>query len=401
MSATTLIARPTRQTIVRDDATFGLYALLGLFAFIESSVGPSMPFLREKLGMSFSMGGLHFSVFALGGVVTGLLGERIVFRIGRRAALWGGMAGMALCAAMLVLSPVVLGTLAAAFALGAIAGLALMTNQSSLSDKHGDGRTVAIAESNVAASCASILGPLAIGTFDRVGIGWQWGLLAASPAFLLLAWRFGKMTIPPAPKPAASEAPAGPLPRLFWIYAVVLFMVASIEWVMFSWGAEFLDTEVGMSAGSAATAMSAFFVAMAIGRFAGARLAQVKSGTTLLFWAIGGAAVGFPIFWLGGNPVVSVIGLFIAGIGIANFYPLSVAAAATAASTMADKATARLMLVGASAFLIVPLFVGAIADAVGMRWGFGIVVPLLAGALLALAYARRQAPGLRVAIGSD
>ena len=140
--------------------------------------------------------------------------------------------------------------------------------------------------------------------------------------------------------------------------------------------------------------MSVFLGAMAIGRIIGARLAQLKNGSTLLLWALGGAMIGFPIFWLGGNPVVSVAGLFIAWVGVANFYPLSVGAATTAAADMADKATARLMLVGASAFLAVPLVVGGLADGIGIKWAFGIVIPLLAFALATLLYARRYAAGI-------
>ncbi|MCA9881053.1 MAG: hypothetical protein KC442_24810, partial [Thermomicrobiales bacterium] len=39
--------------------------------------------------------------------------------------------------------------------------------------------------------------------------------------------------------------------------------------------------------------------------------------------------------------------------------------------------------------LLAPLVVGALADVVGMRWGFGIVAPLLVAAAICLALAMR------------
>jgi hypothetical protein len=110
----------------------------------------------------------------------------------------------------------------------------------------------------------------------------------------------------------------------------------------------------------------------------------------LLLAALGLALAGFPIFWLAPAPLVSVAGLFVAGIGIANFYPLTIAAAASAAADRPDQATARLAISGAGAMLTVPLIVGLISDLVDMRWGFGIVLPLLVAALAGTIAGRRS-----------
>jgi fucose permease len=166
-------------------------------------------------------------------------------------------------------------------------------------------------------------------------------------------------------------------------------MVSAVEWCVAYWGADYLDTEVGLSKSTAATAMSIFFGAMVAGRMLGARLARRYPGTGLLLGALALAIFGFPIFWLAPSPVGSLVGLFVAGIGIANFYPLTVAAATSIVPDRADQATARLAISGAGALLTVPLMVGAISDLVGMRWGFGVVLPLLLGAVAATIAGRR------------
>jgi fucose permease len=135
--------------------------------------------------------------------------------------------------------------------------------------------------------------------------------------------------------------------------------------------------------------MTLFFVAMTGGRFIGSRLARHYSGMVLLLAAIVVALGGFLLFWLGPAAVVSLPGLFIAGLGIANLYPLTVAAATGVAPRLIDQATARLAVATGSALLIAPFVVGVISDAAGMRWGFGIVAPVLLAAFIGATISRR------------
>ncbi len=79
-----------RGAFVRDPITWTAYGLVGYFAFTRTVLGPIMPFLREEQGLGYAAASLHFSGFALGGVLVGLLGDRVLGRWGRREALWGG-----------------------------------------------------------------------------------------------------------------------------------------------------------------------------------------------------------------------------------------------------------------------------------------------------------------------
>ncbi len=94
----------------RGRLTWTVYGLVGYFAYMETVLGPSMPFLREDLGLSYSAASLHFSAFAAGGVLIGLLGDGATGKWGRRPVLWGGAGGMALGALALIASPVAFGT---------------------------------------------------------------------------------------------------------------------------------------------------------------------------------------------------------------------------------------------------------------------------------------------------
>jgi MFS family permease len=84
------------HTFERSRITWGIYGLVGYFAYLEAVLGPVIPFLRRELQMSFTTAGLHFGAFAAGGLVMGFVGDRIAHLIGRRRMSWGGSAGMAL-----------------------------------------------------------------------------------------------------------------------------------------------------------------------------------------------------------------------------------------------------------------------------------------------------------------
>jgi MFS family permease len=369
---------------VRDRRTWAAYLLLGLFAYLETAIGPAMPFLRAELGLGYAMASLHFSAFAAGAVGIGLTGERWLRRIGRNRALWGGIAGMVGGVLLIAFSPTVVGTVLGALVMGVFGTLSLMTNQAILSDVHGDQRTIALTESNVVATSAAVTAPLFIGGFAATGLGWQTALVLPVLCTALLWWTFHDVRFPQSLPLAHGHVGGQRLPAAFWILCLVLFLVSAVEWCLAYWGADFLASVVGLDRAVAATAMTLFFVAMAGGRLIGSRLARRYPGINLLFAAIGIALCGFLLFWLAPAPALSLAGLFLAGLGIANFYPLTIAAATGAAPHLVDQATARLAVAGGLALLTAPLAVGALSDAAGMRWGFGIVVPLLMLAFVGL-----------------
>jgi fucose permease len=168
----------------------------------------------------------------------------------------------------------------------------------------------------------------------------------------------------------------------FWVYFGVLFLGISVEWCVAYWGADFLENGVGMGRSAAATALSVFFAAMLAGRILGSRLARRLPGEVLLLLTLCVAFAGFPLFWLSATPALSLLGLFVAGLGVGSIYPLAIAVSVAAAPGRTDTATARLGLAGGAAILTAPFVLGAFADRVGIERAYGIVVPLLLAAVL-------------------
>jgi fucose permease len=121
---------------------------------------------------------------------------------------------------------------------------------------------------------------------------------------------------------------------------------------------------------------------MLTGRILGSRLARRLSGGILLLVTLCVAFAGFPLFWLSAVPVLSLLGLFVVGLGVGSIYPLAIAVGVAAAPGRTDTATARLGLAGGSAILTAPFVLGAVADRVGIERAYGIVVPLLFAAVV-------------------
>src|SRR5918997_3057085 len=299
----------------RDPITWTAYGLVGYFAFTMTVLGPIMPFLREEQGLGYAAASLHFSAFALGGVLVGLLGDRVLVRWGRREALWGGAAGMALGALLLVLSPGAGATVPAALAMGVCGALLLVASEALLSDRHGEWSAVALSESNVAASACAISAPLLVGAFAASGLGWRPALVAPVAALALLAaFTFSRSQGPrERDVVVAGEggAPPGPrtLPPRYWAFWALVTLGVASEWCVGYWGADFLADGTGLTRPAAATSLTAFFAAMLLGRIASSRLARILPPAVLLAATLFVAFLGFPLFWLSLGTLLALAGL--------------------------------------------------------------------------------------------
>lgn len=367
---------------VRDRFTWLAYLMLAYYAYGMAILGPLMPFLRAELNFSYTVAGLHGSAFALGMIVAGLSSDHLARQWGRRVVFWGGGAGMAAGAVILAAGDRVMLTLVGALLMGGLGSFLLVMIQASLSDHHGEQRAIALTESNVAASISASLAPILIGTFQRAELGWRSALYIIAALFAGLFIYFQTVAVPDNRRATLKSNPATPpaLPRAYWAYWTVVMLVVSVEWCLIFWGADYLVVKVGLSKVNAATMMSVFFGAMVLGRIIGSRLSRTVPGPTLLLIAIGIAGVGFPLFWLAPFEPLNITGLFIAGLGVANLFPLTMAVAVSVGAGRSDAASARIAMASGLAILISPLILGWIADQLDLQQAYGVVAVLLLAA---------------------
>lgn len=146
---------------------------------------------------------------------------------------------------------------------------------------------------------------------------------------------------------------------------------------------------MGLARTDAALVTSLFLGAMVLGRWLGSRLVRRWPTPPVLLGALGVCAAGFLIHWMSGAAWLSVAGLFVASLGVANLYPLTLALAVGTAPGQSDLASARASLASGTAIFSLPLLLGGLADRLGVGWAYGIVLLVMALAGLVMLAAQR------------
>ena len=371
------------QTFQRDRFTWLAYLSLAFYGYFLNGLGPITPFLKDELQLTYTISSFHFTAFAVGILLVGLGGHLLIQRIGKQRSLWIGLFGMSLSALLLLVgrSPVI--TIGAAFLMGLIGSLILAIVPAALSDQHGEMKAVALSEANVIASLFATSAPLLVGWFAHSIGNWRWalGLMAGIPILMFLG--LGKISSPAVTSAAEERTQADQsLSSLFWIYWVGIVLGVSVEFCMIFWSADYMEQVLGMSKADAAQAVSLFLAAMIVGRVLGSRLVQRFSTRTVVTVSIIIAGIGFLLFWRTDNTLIGLSGLFLTGLGVANLYPLILSLAISAADGNTVQAGARATLASGTAILALPLVLGRLADAFGIRSAYGVVVLLLVSVFL-------------------
>ncbi len=366
----------------RDRLTWLAYGMLGLYNYLLSGLGPLMASLRDELSLSYTVTSLHFSAFAAGMILAGLIGDRLVARWGRRAIFWTGAAGLLAGAVSLALVRDPLLTIASVFLMGSVGSLALVLIPAILSDRHGPRRAIAIVEANILSAATGALAALTIGAGEQTPFGWRGALLLSLIVPLVLIVRFRSVPIPAPALPASgSRVFAARLPAAYWAYWVTIVLAVGVEFCLIFWGADFL-VAAGLSTAAAATTVSLFLWGMVAGRLTGRQIALRFTPEQLLPMTLMLALAGFLLYWLAPVAALTVIGLFVAGFGVANLFPLTSAMALAAAPGHSTQAAARLSFASGLAILAAPLLLGALADAIGIRVAYGVAPLFLIGAFV-------------------
>lgn len=365
-------------TLVRDQFTWLTYFVLGYYSYLLNGLGPVTPFLQAELHMSYTLSSLHFSAFAVGILIAGLTTDRIVRRFGRRRTFWIGVAGMTGGLILLLAGFHPAMTICGALIMGTIGSLVLVIIPAALSEQYGALRAVALSEANVIASLCGGMTPVMIGVFVKINVGWRGAFMLAILTILGLAFYFRHVKFPEAlPAAAAQPAPHRALPAAYWMYWGLLICAVSVEFCMIFWSASFLETERAFARSDAAFAVSIFLGAMVVGRFLGGWLSRRKTSEDIMLGSVVVCLGGFLLYWWAKPPVLTMLGLFVAGLGVSNFYPQLLALAVGSVPQQSDVASARASLASGIAILLLPLLLGWLADQFGLWAAYGIVIPLL------------------------
>ncbi len=394
---TTTVAK--QKTFVRTRFTWFAYALMFMFAVGVALPGPTVPFIGERLGLSYTQRGLHFTLLAAGNLTIGLVGDRMVDRFGNRAAAWVCVLLQVLGGVGLIYGPGLWATLPAVAVLGVGAGGCALVATATLADAHPRYQTQAISEGNIFAGIGVALTPLTVGLLERLGFGWQSMAIVLVLLGAGLALVFWDVSFP-TPRSQSAEAQASgsgerPLPPLYWMFGAVVFMTIAIEWVIISWTPDFLATVRGFDPGTAAALGSGFAWAIVIGRVLGRWLLELLPEERVLVGAYALILVIFPLYAYAPTRAISLSAMVVLGLVQANQFPLALSAAMDAGGDQTNRASARISVFGGLATLILPQTVGSLADVVGIQSAYGVVLVLAGIAVVVALFALWRRARLR------
>lgn len=365
---------------VRDRATWIVYASLAIYGYVLYGLGPGLDALREELEVTRSAIGLAGSAFAIGAVATAFAAPPVLARLGHGTLMRVGLTGLGIGTVMLVAAGHLALAIAATFVMGIAGTLILIVVPLIVEVRQPEARAAALAEANVGASLAGVLAPIAVGLAILADVGWRVGVLVVLAAIALVLFA-GSSDLHEGPVHPIAPAVRARIPRGYWRWWCLIVLVVGVEFSIVFWAADFLQEEAGVGRGVASVALGLFVAGMATGRFIGGRLAVARDARRLLVGALALTCVGFAGFWSTSEASVSVVGLAVTGLGVALLYPLSVSLAMASAPGLAEVASIRASLAGGLAVLLAPFALALLADAIGVRSGFLIVVALLAVAL--------------------
>ncbi|WP_137150307.1 MFS transporter [Devosia sp. FKR38] len=363
-----------------------------IYSFCMGSIYPRLPAIQEFMGVAEGALGLSLVGAATGTLISLTFAGPLLDRVGHRRVLLAALPLLALLYAIAVWAPSPLTFFLLLVPVGLVIGcIELIVNLEADRVEHAIGRRImnrAHAFWSFGFFSAGMVGALAA----QSGLSPQWHLALMIPVITLLtALVLGKFE--PAAHRAGGNTEASPRfarPTLAILVLIMVCLPAMImEGAIIDWSAIFMTKEftaapfwagLAVAIGAGSQAITRFFADSFVDRWsppvvARGMLAILGLGTVLVFFAP----------W---QPL-AYVGLALTGAGTSALFPLAMSAAAQRTDRPAAVNVASLAQISFVSFLLGPPLLGFVAEHFGIRWAFGIGIPLV---IIALMFADSLAP---------
>jgi len=213
-------------------------------------------------------------------------------------------------------------------------------------------------------------------------IGTQWHLLGVSFILVIFTLLYIKGTIYEAPVPQPKKKLFTLPDKSLLIFSLICFASMACENTMYDWSSIYFNKVVHVPKSTATAGFVVYMVAMTLGRFlgdAGVNRFGIKnilraSGTFIFCGLL--MAVLLPY------TITCMVGFVLVGLGVSCIVPMVFQMAGRSTTMSSGTALASISSIGYLGFLVVPPFIGFIAQAAGLQLSFGLIA--LLGALVIL-----------------
>jgi MFS family permease len=359
---------------------YRVFAAFGAYAFCMGNMFPRLPDIQHQMGVPEGALGLGLIGTPVGTLTALTFAAPLIERIGFRRTLLAGIPLLTIVYAMAVQAsnPVVFFFLL--IPVGLLIGvIEMIVNTEADRVEHQVGFRIM----NRSHAFWSI-GFFAAGLFGawmaQLGISPQLHLMIVIPiGFASVALLLGRFEAAPHRAGGSTDrAPrfAAPTGAIMVLVAVTLSAML-LEGASWDWSAIYMRnifnpgpflTGVAVACFAFSQAAMRFFADGFVDRYSPEGVARLLMGILML-----GTLIVFFSPW----PIFSLVGFAVAGIGTSAIFPLAMSAAAQRTDRPAVINVAALAQNSFVIFLLGPPLLGGIAQTFGIRWSFGVGVPLI------------------------
>ena len=369
------------HTFTRDKTFWTIALQVTILNFYLGGFGPAQPLLRADQGTSLTVAGLHGTAMGIAAICAGLSNSRLVHYFGREKTSWIGMWLFCIGVLIFVSFKSVAFTLSATFIGGVGTSIVINNMVTRLSHHFKQATPLALPQSSGINSIGFVLGTIAVGTLAGTALSWRFGLLLTIPATIILYFFSRDKNRDPHDRDI-SVRQKGKLSRTYWIACFGFFICICTEFATSFWAAALLRDRVGGTASAATLAIVALGSGMAVGRWYGAIVLKKLKLDQQLITIIVLQFIGFGIFWFSHSLIVSLVTLFVTGLGISMQFALSSLRLIGFSDKRPDLAIGISSLAAGSGIALAPFMLGVLGDSFGISRAY-LMVPVLI--LIALA----------------
>ena len=364
------------KTFQRDRFFWVVATQTAIVNFYLGGFGPAQSLLRADQGTSLTIAGLHGTAMGVASIAAGYANPHLAHRFGRAKSQWIGLGIFLVGLFLFVISPPVILTIPATLIAGFGTSMVINTMLSSMSHHYGKAAEVAIPQANGIASVGFVTGTALIGTIASLYPNfWRLGLLLAIPVALILVF-VGREKEIEEHVPDESGPQSGKMSAKFWLAWFGFVACISSEFATSFWSAALLKDRVGSTAAISTVAIVALGTGMGVGRwFGGLVLKNFKLDNQLL-GLVALQFFGFVAFWLSHSMIISLICLFVIGLGISMQFALAAIRLVSFSDNRPDLAIGKSSLAAGIAIAGAPFLLGFLGDNFGISRAY-IMVPVL------------------------
>jgi predicted MFS family arabinose efflux permease len=364
------------KTFQRDRFFWIVATQTAIVNFYLGGFGPAQSLLRADQGTSLTIAGLHGTAMGVASIAAGYANPHLAHKFGRAKSQWIGLGIFLVGLFLFVISPPVILTIPATLITGFGTSMVINTMLSSMSHHYGKAAEVAIPQANGVASIGFVTGTALIGTIASLYPSfWRLGLLLAIPVAVILVL-VGREKEAEEHVPDESGPQSGKMSAKFWLAWFGFVACISSEFATSFWSAALLKDRVGSSAAISTVAIVALGTGMGVGRWYGGLVLKNFKLDNQLLGLVALQFIGFVAFWLSHSMIISLICLFVIGLGISMQFALSAIRLVSFSDNRPDLAIGKSSLAAGIAIAGAPFLLGFLGDNFGISRAY-IMVPVL------------------------